>query len=88
MKFTKGEWTVEDGTQVVCGNRLVANTGGYTTNYSLERETNEANAQLIAAAPELYEALKHYVELDKDGIFKDMYLLATTALAKAEGKSC
>ena len=40
MSYTKGEWKVEDGSQVVSGKRLVANTGGFSTNYSSEREEN------------------------------------------------
>ena len=60
MNYTKGEWKVEYETQVVCGDRLIANTGGYATtaNYKLIQEENVANARLIAAAPGLYEGLK------------------------------
>jgi len=46
-----------------------------------------ANARLIAAAPDMYEALKHYLELDKDGIFTETYNMARNAIAKAEGRS-
>lgn len=44
-----------------------------------------ANAALIAAAPELYEALKQIVS-DWDGEPEDMYS-ARAAIAKAEGRS-
>jgi hypothetical protein len=40
--------------------RSVASSGGYSDNYSggADRVENAANANLIAAAPELYEALE------------------------------
>ena len=93
MEYTKGEWTVEGGTQVVSGNRLVANTGGYTTNYSFEREQNEANAKLIAAAPDMYQALKDCITSIKTAMHFDTaeHLdgalgVAKDAIAKAEVK--
>ena len=58
MSYTKGEWKVEDGSQVVSGKRLVANTGGFSTNYSSEREENVTNAHLISAAPEMIMLIK------------------------------
>ena len=96
--YTKGEWKVESETEVVCGDRLIANTGGYTNNYSFPRQENIANAHLIAAAPELYKALKFFVErnaseyvyLDKGiGTATDIgkaFLKARKTLAKVEGK--
>lgn len=43
----------------------------------------EANAALIAAAPELLAALKHYAEVCGDG----EGLIARQAIAKAEGRT-
>jgi hypothetical protein len=63
MNHTKGEWKIEDGTQVVVGNRLIANTGGYTTNYKETRTENEANAQLIAASPRMIEFIHNEATL-------------------------
>jgi len=94
MNYTKGKWKVEDGCQVVCGHRLVANTGGYSTNYSETRSENIANACLIAAAPAMYEALKEISEgkgrysLDPlthaSNTIDDMKEVAVKALIKAE----
>jgi hypothetical protein len=47
-------------------------------------DTNEANARLIAAAPELLAALKDLVEFeDRDDRLRDA---ARAAIAKAEGR--
>ena len=94
MNYTKGEWKVEDATQVVVGERLVANTGGYSTNYTLEREQNEANARLIAAAPDMYEALKDIIEQAEKTHFpigadlaNSIRVFGKQAIAKSERKS-
>lgn len=50
MNHTKDDWRVEDETQIVAGERLVANTGGYASNVKPARLENIGNAHLIAAA--------------------------------------
>ena len=57
MRRTKGPWTIYEGTHVMSGDRLVANTGGYQTNFEDHVTENEANAELIAKAPEMYDQL-------------------------------
>lgn len=47
----------------------------------------EANARLIAAAPDLLAALKRYVESDA-GIADDLTATARAAIAAAEGQVC
>lgn len=54
--FTKGKWKVVGANHVYCDineseSRLIAKIGG-------EDEETEANVHLIAAAPDMYEALK------------------------------
>ena len=59
-------------------------------------EESEANIRLVAAAPEMYEALKGILPLAKAGAeagdnkyvsgFKNMIAKALTAIAKAEGR--
>lgn len=62
MEYTKGEWRVEDRWNVLSGRRLIANCGGYHSNVEPVAEENEANAQLISSAPDLYEACKGMVK--------------------------
>lgn len=96
MEYTKGEWKVgfpEDGTLFirVRTSRAVRRIATIFDN----REENLANAQLIAAAPDLYEALKalttHFKlspHLDnlRTGYDEDYIEQAERAIAKAEGK--
>lgn len=56
------------------------------SNHGRKEEEQTANALLIAAAPELLEALKAYVALDKDGIFYETTAKAKAVIAKAEGR--
>jgi hypothetical protein len=60
-EYTKGKWVV-GGTKIDCNGRLVANTGGYSNNYSFPRKENEGNALLICAlvnaAQEIGEPMK------------------------------
>ena len=74
MGYTKGDWKVEDDWNILSGKRLVANCGGYAGNYESVVEENKANAQLIAAAPNLYKALQESTSV----------LLATLVLMKTE----
>ena len=57
-------WTIYEQTHVMSGQRIVANTGGYSSNVDSDkvRKENVANAQFIAATPELYEKFKALLE--------------------------
>jgi len=59
-KHTPGPWKVKYGINVFGGKRSVANCGGYTSNTSPDNDLaeNEANARLIAAAPDMLAMLK------------------------------
>ena len=79
-----------DGWQVAdCAVGLTAYAGQYV---ELGSEVRKANARLIAAAPELLEALKEFVEVVRnagvewcDGVL-DAQDRARAAIAKAEGR--
>jgi|688.fasta_scaffold532493_2 hypothetical protein len=58
MKHTKGPWLIESKVYVCGGECCVAVTETYSAMQKLSPEQREANARLIAAAPELLEALK------------------------------
>ena len=57
MKHTKGPWTIKWMCNVFGGRRLVANCGGYRSNVEDVNPENEANAELIAQAPAMYDQL-------------------------------
>lgn len=82
IKHTLGPWERDDGYI------KSINTGDVicTPYFSYYERTDEqkANAHLIAAAPEMYEALKNLVESCQ--LFGKDVDEARAALAKAEGK--
>lgn len=86
--YTKGDWTRQ-------GNKITAFGSG--TIAICPPPTNDegvfefiANAHLIAAAPELYEALKYIVRaLDEANVIKTTSIfmeMPNKAIAKARGK--
>ena len=86
--WTPGPWNTEAGDSVINvlhGTERVAatNTKPYWKKYD---ERDVANARLIAAAPELYEALKAFMFADGHDDFEDEWPAARAAIAKAEGR--
>jgi hypothetical protein len=84
MDYTKGEWKVRERGEF--SNSLFSHS--ITVNeLVIARVEGEANANLMSAAPGLYEALRNLVDrdliADKDG---DHYDEVLQALDKAEGK--
>ena len=59
-KFTQGNWYVEDG-------YIFAETGEYIASVAsvCDYTTDDANARLIAAAPEMYDELYEVLQLLK-----------------------
>jgi len=94
MKYTQGKWTNEKATlnvkdpmfyksDVICGGLRIAQVAG------IGEDNSNANAQLIAAAPELLDVLKHFVRSLASGQREkcDIALVeAKQAIAKAEGE--
>ena len=85
-KHTPGPWIARMNCDVIAGERRVADC---MTGWLRE---SRANARLIAAAPELYEALvalHDAMAADQSG-YEDrdeLYQLVTSAITKAEGES-
>jgi len=85
MNYTKGEWKVK-------GNYIVlAGSGAKVAQVTVDWPDYEIayHANLIAAAPAMYEALKAIIEECPDPQLpygKAVVRIATEALAKAEGK--
>ena len=84
LKASKGKWK---DTLDLKNNRIVRNEGGiiatikkpnrYTgqdERYEQEMEEYKSNAKLIAAAPELFEALKEMLDWVKQGDYESSFL--------------
>lgn len=97
-KFTPGPWIIDTETRPaeVCTVYHTSHENGYVYvrgelgYWEADGEENMANAHLIAAAPELYEALADLARDYKEPLDADTtkYFVeqAEKALAKAEGK--
>ncbi|MCK5643018.1 MAG: hypothetical protein KAJ19_19580 [Gammaproteobacteria bacterium] len=97
-KHTAGPWAMRHGLNLVGENRrLVANCGGHAQNFDVEENEaeNEANAHLVAAAPDMWAAL-HEVKTEMCGGCKfygscipeemcDTRNMIIAAITKAEG---
>ncbi len=86
MKYTKGEWKKEGNKIIAFGRGIIAVCPSPQHEGVVEFVTN---AHLIAAAPDMYEALE---QVEKDALRYDEYQPMTLmqigkALAKAEGKN-
>lgn len=94
-KHTPGPWSIREGEGKDNTKWIDGNDGlvlAYVSDKNLkDTSLRDANAQLIAAAPELLEALKEvhkylcddYQTAEK---LRDIFLLIEPAIAKAEGK--
>jgi len=89
-KFTKGPWVVyaELNVRQAATKRGIA-TSGFSSNAEEDVfETNKANMRLIAAAPELYEALQDCLREHGGFTIKGgCERRALAALAKARGEA-
>ncbi len=91
MKHTPGPWKVKSDYNVFSGGgRLVANSGGHSGSVCPEEihEENKANAILIAAAPDLLEALENLERVAGIAMTEDDpdRVAARIAIAKARHK--
>ncbi len=91
MEYTKGEWKVRSGFKVTAGEEQtwVADCYPYHEKHPRPRVIEaEANAHLIASAPDLYEALREaqitlrVLQPSGSAVLREI----DKALAKAEGK--
>ena len=96
-EFTKGPWRIDQGAifgdDGVDYDRMVASLTGYTRNFEadLVATQNKANAHLIAAAPDMYEALKAalgWMEMMEGVGNSSAWVDIKDAIAKAEGDQC
>lgn len=89
MNYTKGPWKAE-GNSVFKDEWRNPIATSYDPDYTNQlNDVSKANAQLISAAPEMYEALRWLVNdlpKNRDWLSPDLEKLMKQALAKAEGK--
>jgi hypothetical protein len=86
--YTPGPWQYHWGNQQTI---LRVSTANWQTpiahvydGHGTQKEAGEANARLIAAAPELLESLKELVDAESES---PMHRHAMAVLAKAEGRA-
>ena len=89
MSYTKGEWKVERS-QGTFNDWIVDSDGKAIALMYTEAGNLKANAHLIAAAPDMYEALQAIRRAFVSGEFENARMLSGTlghnAIRKAEGK--
>jgi len=95
MAHTPGPWKVAENLfgntasyEVYANVETKSGKGGYTRICQITPRDQKANARLIAAAPELLEALEAMVEMvEMNGLGKRYALdLAASAITKARGE--
>lgn len=85
-KFTPGPWSVIKGRHFY-EDRFGVEIKGDDFSIQPQMGMTEANAHLIAAAPELYEALEELLIQTRQYGHKPEIKMAEAALAKARGES-
>jgi hypothetical protein len=100
MMYTKGPWTDDGG--IICGNGTIADVEGFVVAYAdrsgdwprFQRHVSglemRANATLISAAPELYEALEEAladIRCYYGTTYLNQHAKAEAALTKARGET-
>ena len=83
MNYTKGEWEINRLGKIGMPHTYQIFCDGYKVAGAI---FNKANANLIAAAPDMYEALKSVLPLITTEWNGPLQERARQALAKAEGK--
>lgn len=90
--FTQGEWKVAENTGVIIcdGYEVARAAGGWGDTLKEQMKTRQANAHLISASPDMYNALvriKNIAIADGMRITRpDIIEQVEQAIAKAEGK--
>jgi hypothetical protein len=91
-EFTKGPWRKGNVGEIMLNNKyreIISDDGKIGLVYGIIDQDNKANANLIAAAPELYEALQKVLDQSWNGPIDAEHHArkqAAAALAKARGE--
>ena len=86
---TPGPWKVKHLFNVMKGNRSIAACGGYTSNSPSDPfdQENQANARLIAKAPEMYAFIQRVANPPEFPTYLDIVTAATKLLKEIEEES-
>ncbi len=89
-KHNPGPWRVDGQAHDMAGSAIIRDAGGFpvASTRSWIKEQHDANARLVAAAPDLLKELKVFVDiiaLYYPAIFESEIRSAKEAIAKAEG---
>ncbi len=86
--FTKGGWEAEESRLRLSADWKIRDDNGLTlAKIYMHNGEQEANAHLIAASPDMYEALKEAADYMGENAYPETTLeKARRALSKAEGK--
>ena len=87
-KFTPGPWEDRKDLSILSIRRRTANANVFNKRISWQEK--KANARLIAAAPDMYEAILSVLHADAcgfAGMMDSALTKARAAIAKADGKS-
>jgi hypothetical protein len=99
-EFTNGPWGYmfqgnenDAGAHFIYSKGQMGNKSSHARtfiNSQLDKKDSEANARLIAAAPELLEALQNIIEIGKRDLsnpkYDEYFISAEEAISKATGK--
>lgn len=97
-QHTPGPWVLDDFHHAPSRKKIVsadyhyvdAGKGFYPKGFGLSLVASEADARLIASAPELLEALvkiRGWREIDREDLLQEIENIADAAIAKAKGES-
>lgn len=90
MKFTKGPWSYELSDRLSDGSDCLSISdadGSSIAEMMCPADVEEANARLIAAAPDLYAALKDVRDFLRSSGYDTRLVDAALALASIEGNA-
>ena len=90
MGYTKGPWAVDFEQGWTIGIRDGIRVASISDRNSNDTKTNQANADLIAAAPEMLEALELCLKrlpISQGSECSEVYIKTLEAITKARGES-
>lgn len=87
MKHTNGPWTIKVSEVQLDHTRVISEHGTLICQLVMSPKTDEANARLIASAPEMFNALELVLNDDRlmNAMNRDQAIAILDAIRKAKG---